>query len=90
MTSRRCRRGPENIDRHREPGAVSFRGQTVLPWTGPTCARPSAEASGRLSPWERRSVPGAEAPAGEEPDLGAEGTARAERPGVAAEAAPGR
>jgi hypothetical protein len=90
VTPRRCRRGLENIDRHREPGSASLRGLAVLPWSGPTCARPLAEASGRLSPWERRSVPGAEAPAGEEPDLGAEGTTRAERPGVAAEAAPGR
>jgi len=77
MTSRRCRRGPENIDRHRGPGSGSHRGLAVLPWSGPTCARPSAEAGGRLSPWERRSVPGAEAPAGEEPDLGAVGTTRA-------------
>jgi len=90
MTSRRCRRGPENIGRHREPGPSSLKGLAVLPWSGPTCARPSAEASGRLSPRERRSVPGAEALAGEELDLGAEGTTRAERPGVAAEAAPGR
>jgi hypothetical protein len=78
MTSRRFQRGPANVDRFREPGWVSRRGRTVLPWSGPTGARPSAEASGRLSPWGRRSAPGAEAPAGEEPDLGAEGTTRAE------------
>jgi len=82
--------GSGDIDRHRKPESESPRGQTVLPWSSLTCARPSAEASGRLSPWERRSTPGAEAPAGEEPDRGAEGTTWAGRPGVAAEAAPGR
>lgn len=90
MTSRRYRRGPPNIDQLREPALASLRGLTVLPWSDPACARPSAEARGRLSPWERRSAPGAEAPAGEDPDLGAEGTTQAGRPGVAAEAAPGR
>lgn len=90
MPSRRRRRAPEIISLHREPAELSLGGSDRTSVERSDLRAPRGRSLGRYHPVVRRSEPGAEAPRGVTRPFRRCESPEGERPGVAAEAAPGR
>lgn len=90
MPSRRLRRAPEIIGLHREPAELSLGGSDRSSVERLDLRAPHGRSLERYHPAARRSEPGAEAPRGVTRPCRRGESPEGERPGVAAEAAPGR